>query len=170
MRPIPIIVPAWLALFLTSATAAPPYYPDAHRAYEEHWRAHPEHADEMVRLWHQRLFHREIAPPLLARWTEELRRGIDAPLALAHMLGSPEYYGNCGNSPERFIRTTFAEIVGRPPEPNEYRFWFERLLHSDRGVVAQELVSRYPPAWIAEAPVVAPAPAYEYRTPVYRYR
>src|ERR1700722_1397754 len=163
MRYIPIIAPACLALFLTSATAAPPYYPDAHRAYEEHWRAHPEHADEMVRLWHTRLFHREIAPPLLARWTEELKRGVECPLALAHVLASPEDYVSIGSTPDGFVRKTFVEIVRRLPTEAEFHFWRDRMYHADRSQVAYELVTRYPPAWAME--VAAPREVYEYRPP-----
>lgn len=163
------ILPAFVGLLLTAAPVLAEFHPDARRAYEEHWRSHPEHADAMVRQWHQRLFHREVPAHLLTRWAEELRRGIAAPLAVAHILGSAEFYLTCGSTPEGFVRTTFQEIVGRRPTEPEFHFWVTRLYHSDRAVVAQEMVTRYPPPWIAEEPA-AVVPTYEYRTPVATYR
>ena len=101
------------------------------------------------------------------RWVKELGADLAAPLALAHILASAEFYVTCGSTPEGYVRRTFTEIVGRPPTPAEFQFWRQRLYHTDRAVVAQEMVNRYPPAWAAEAPV---APQYEYRPPVVMYR
>jgi hypothetical protein len=158
---------AGLGLLLTASTTRAEFHPEARRAYEEHWRAHPEHADEMIRVWHQRLFHHEIAAPLLRRWAGELREGVTASVAFTHILCSPEYYHSCGDRPEGFVRHTFVEIVGRQPTESEYRFWLNRLYHTDRSVVAGEIVARYPPAWIAEPAVVE---HYEYRPPPLPYR
>lgn len=161
-----VFIPACVVLLLTSAPVAAQVRHDARRAYQEHWQAHPEHAEQMIRQWHDRLFHHPIEGPLLARWLHEIREGIAAPLAIAHILASQEYYVSIGSTPEGYIRTTFMEIVGRRPTEAEYRFWLARLYHSNREVVAQEQVTRYPPTWVEEEPV----PQYEYRRPVVSYR
>jgi len=163
-----IILLACVGSLVTAAPAVAQFHPEAHRAYEEHMRAHPEHPEDLVRLWHSHLFHREIAPPLLERWTVELRRGVAAPLALAHVLASPEYYVTVGSTPEGFVRRTFVEVVGRPPTESEFHFWLNRLYHADRSEVAYEMVTRYPPAWATVAP--GQVEEYEYRRPDYRYQ
>ena len=188
-----VIVPACLGLLLLAAPAPAQVHRErereqARRAHEEHWRTHPERPEDLVRFWHQRLFHREIAPALRDRWVVELRRGIAAPVALAHILAGPEYYVQVGSRPEAWVRNTFVQIVGREPTQAEFQFWLDRLYHEDRDQVAYEMVTRYPPAWINQAPVVvAPAPVvttrvvpapvivpapvevYEYRRPIIRY-
>ena len=161
-----LLLLASLGLFLTASTAPGEFHPEARRAYNEYWRGHPEHANEMVRLWHQRLFHREIGAPLLDRWARELREGVTATVAFTHILASPEYYTSCGGRPEGFVRNTFVEIVGRQPTPAEFQFWVNRLIHTNRDVVASEIVARYPPAWVNEPPVEH----YEYRPPPPPYR
>lgn len=161
------VIPAFLGLFLTAAPALAQFHPEVHRAYEAHWRAHPEHPEQLARLWHERLFRRNIPAPLLDRCLGELRRGIEAPLALAHVLGSAEYYATVGGTAEGFVRRTFIEIVGRPPTEAEFRFWLQRLYHSDRSDVAYEMVTRYPPSWAVEE--AAPVETYEYRRPVVVY-
>jgi hypothetical protein len=162
-----IIALACLGLSLTGSPAVAQFHPEARRAYEEHWRAHPEHPEDLVRRWHKRLFHREIEAPFLGRWVAELKRGVEAPLALSHILGSPEYYVTVGSTPEGFIRRTFVEVVGRPPTESEFQFWLRRLYHEGRAEVAYEMVTRYPPAWVVEEPPVVEK--YEYRRPVLHY-
>ena len=88
-------------------------HPEVRHVFNEHWNSHPEHPEEMVRLWHDHLFHRPIAAPLLARVLDDLRRGIEAPVALATLLASPEFYVSVGGSVDGFVRRSFLELVGR---------------------------------------------------------
>jgi hypothetical protein len=154
-------------MLLAAVSAGKEFHPDARRAFNVHWLTHPEHPESLVRLWHQRLFHHEIAAPLLTRLLDDLKRGIEAPLALAELLASPEFYINCGSTPDGFVRKTFVEVVGRQPTEAEFRFWHDRLYHADRKQVAHEMVTRYPPAWAMET--AHPVEHFEYRAPIARY-
>jgi hypothetical protein len=160
------LVVAGLALSAWSLPAQ--IHPEARRAQEEHWRAHPEHPDKLVRLWHERFFHGAPAEPWIARWVDELHRGVEPCLAVAHMLATQEYFARCGNKLEVYVRTMFLEVVGRAPTPQEYDFWLRRFYHEDRATVAYDLMTRYPPAWVMEE--TPPAEAYEYRAPIVPYR
>jgi hypothetical protein len=167
MRSVTLVAGLGLLLTAGPASAQFEFRREAYRAHEEHWRSHPDNHEELVRSWQRHLFRREAPAPLLARWGEELRRGIAAPLALAHVLASPEYYVEVGSTPERFVRRTFVDIVGRPPSEAELRYWRGRLYVEDRSAVAYEMVTRYPPSWAVEA---APPVEYEYRPPIVHYR
>jgi hypothetical protein len=162
-----LIVSACLGIMLTATPALAQPHKETRAVFNTHWLAHPEHPEQMVRLWHDHLFHREIGAPLLARVLDDLRRGIEAPVALAAMLASPEFYIQVGSTADGFVRRTFLELVGRPPTDAEYRFWFERMHHADRAQIAHEMVTRYPPSWAMPA---APVEHYEYRPPIVTYR
>jgi hypothetical protein len=161
-----IFVCAGLGLLLSAAPVLAQPHKEVRTAFNAHWAAHPEHPEALVRLWHQHLFHCDIGAPLLGRLLNDLKRGIEAPLALAALIASPEFYIHVGGTPEGFVRGTFTEVVGRAPTATEYRFWLDRMHHADRNVVAHEMITRYPPAWAAEA---HPVEHFEYRAPVVQY-
>ena len=165
MRSICLVIGlAWLV-----SPASAEFHPEARRAHEEHWRGHPEHPDRPVQLWHERFFH--CAPPgaWLGRRVDELKRGIAPEIAVAEILASPEYWVRCGGKLETFVQTMFLDVVGRPPSPQEYDFWLRRFYHEDRGRVTQDLIARYPPAWIARKRP-RPCPPTNTRAPIVGYR
>jgi hypothetical protein len=162
-----VIVTVCLGILLTAATVRGEPHPEVRKAFNLHWMSHPEHPEQVARMWHDRLFHGRVEAPLLARILNDLRRGVEAPIALAAMLASPEFYISVGSSYDAWVRRTFLELCGRPPTDAEYRFWYERMHHADRAQVAHEMVQRYPPAW-AMTPA-APVEHYEYRPPVVTY-
>jgi hypothetical protein len=153
-------------VLVTAMAAAVDFHPDARRAFNAHWLAHPEHPEDLVRSWHDRFFHIEIKTPLLDRLVADLKRGVDASVAFVELLASPEFYVSCGSTPDGYIRRTFTECAGRAPSEAELVFWRQRMLHADRATVAHEMVTRYPPSWAVAA---HPAEHFEYRTPVVKY-
>ena len=111
-----IFIPACVGLLLTAVPARAEFHPEARRAYEEHWRAHPEHAEQMIRQWHQRLFHHDMGRPCCA-----LGQGTGCRLAApgpGPYPGQRQFYVTCGSTP----RVTSPHVYrDRGPAPNSGR-------------------------------------------------
>ncbi len=115
----------------------------------------------VVSEWYNRFLHRPFEPAGLG-WALTLDQGQSPDKILSGILGSDEYYGRSGGTPQGYVQTLFTDVNGRAPSPAEYAFWLNRLVQiggaapgfPERVDEAYAMLVRYPQNWIAPAPVV----------------
>jgi hypothetical protein len=163
------LIPA-LAGVLAAAAAAGAQPDRPNRPYrparDEAWRT--------VDGWYQQYLHRPPGNIDYGKndWADGLRNGTPPDAVLAGILGSEEYYGLAGGTPEGFVRQLFRDIVGRDPTRPEFRGWMRRLETQERSELAHDLLDRFPDRWqpgLGVDPRDLENPDYDYRRPSYRY-
>ncbi len=112
--------------------------------------------------WYNRFqLHRPFEPAGLG-WALTLEPGTAVLTKfLSGILGSDEYYGRSGGTPQGYVQTLFTDVNGRAPSPAEYAFWLNRLVQiggMPRAVFRKAsirkftpMLVRYPQNWIAPA-------------------
>jgi hypothetical protein len=106
---------------------------------------------ELVEHWYRTFLRREPrGDPSIESWADQLRRGVAPNSVLAGIMGSDEYYAKGGRTPEGFIRNAYADVLVRPPNEGEVRYWLSRATTQDfndpqtRRDIAYEILTNNP--------------------------
>src|SRR5439155_13764468 len=82
----------------------------------------------LIDRWYQSYLNRPADVVGLAAWTQKLRcAGPEA--AQAGILASDEFYCQAGQSPEGFVASLYAHVLGRPAVGCEVGDWVRRFQH-----------------------------------------
>jgi hypothetical protein len=111
--------------------------------------------NSLVNSWYQTYLGR--APDAgAATWVTQLNQGTPADQVLAQIIGSDEFYQQCGSTPQGFITRVFSFTLQRAPTPAELDYWVRRMYTTDRGGIADALLTQHPGVWVSSAPATAP--------------
>jgi hypothetical protein len=165
-----------LAVAAGLPAAGPPqnqYHPWHH---EVHSQAYPPDAQALVVSWYQRYLHRDPANGEELGWVNHLVQGAAPETLLADILGSQEYFDKAGGTPEGFVESLFADLVGRRPTPQEMQYGVSQLYYANtnyydvsggRHNVAYAMLMRYPQSFNPPTPYYPDDHRYKYQSPVY---
>lgn len=110
-------------------------------------------SNALVDYWYRTYLGR--APdPAMAGWVAQLNRGTPADAVLAGILGSDEYYGRGGSTPQGFVALLYNDIQGRPPTLAEVNYWVRRMYSTDRAGIADAILVQNPGVWVRPRTVV----------------
>jgi hypothetical protein len=121
---------------------------------------------DMVQGWYARYLNRQADPAGLDNWVRQLRNGASPEFVQAAILGSDEFYANCGRSPEGYVNGLYGRVLGRKPCRQEIAEWCGnlrrcgcriKLAQQFLGSCRRELVIAPP---VYQPPVAVPVPAY----------
>ena len=120
---------------------------------------------DLVQSWYGRYLNRQADPAGLDNWVRQLRNGTPPEHVQASILGSEEFYGNYGRSPEGYVTGLYTEVLGRKPCHKDIVEWCGNLRRCGcRVKLAQQfLTSCRRELAVVPVPVAAPV----YAPPVY---
>lgn len=101
----------------------------------------------LLQQWYRRYLDREPDADGLEKWLTQFRQGVTPQVVLAGILASEEYYQRAGASDDRFLRSIYADVVGREPNAAERRDGANLLRRRTRQEVAQLVLQQNPAGW-----------------------
>jgi hypothetical protein len=112
----------------------------------------------LVNSWYRQYLGRDADPSGVVTWARALHcAGPEA--TQAGILASEEYYCRAGHTPEGFVSSLYADVLGRRACDHEVRDWVQRLCHcSGRERLALDFLTAARTELAQRAAVPAPPP------------
>jgi uncharacterized delta-60 repeat protein len=102
----------------------------------------PEFEHLVVNRIYQEYLKRSPSPAGLASWTNFLANGGTIDQLRAKVLGSPEFFGDSGNTNASFVSALYLDVLGRPADSGGAAFWEKALANGmSRTSVASNIIS-----------------------------